>query len=404
MKPSFIRAVLIAAVVLAAAAAVYFGWRAFFGADTETSDGSPFPSAPAASLPVAPGTSSDSSGSGAETESGKTNEKYALPAGTIRKISDNPVFDFWTDTAAGETYYLAADGRVFAAAEGSDREISRQTLDALIAAEPSPSSQKILASFGDPASPHFAVFSATDASWRPLPADVHTAAWGGNDEELFVAVGEGASRTLARVNLSKPAPEYHTIFREFPLEDVAFTFRTSPAALIVAERPSVRVLSHTWLVDLSSKTPSFQTLFPAERGFSLTIPGRGPVLLAAAGGKNFRILDSATYANIFPVSFSTFAEKCAARHTADDGSFLWCFVPDPRELAGASLPDDYLMKKVMTDDALYMIGTEEGVITEISLLENGADAPAIDAKKPRYGGGMLYFINRYDGYLYEAAI
>ncbi|MBI4034255.1 MAG: hypothetical protein HY378_01765 [Candidatus Brennerbacteria bacterium] len=313
----------------------------------------------------------------------------------IKRFSDGVVFDFWANPATGEVFYLAPDGRVFNAKEGPDLETSKQTINALNFIEVGPGNRKILAAFGDPRAPQWGIFDAVDGAWRPLPSEILRAAWGEDDEELIVIVKSGNDLNFAEADLTRTPPSYRTLIRDFRLKDVEFV-RFPDDQLVISEFPSASYAASLWQVDLGNSNVSL--LAAPQRGLHLYRPAAGST--AFLWGSESGLLTLHDNLQMEPAPFDTLPQKCAA-----DSSRIYCFVPQniPSDTV---LPDDYLMRRFFSIDDLFAFGT--GIASEETsgkLLEsNVGSVPAIDAKNPRVSGDKLYFINRYDGYLYEFAL
>lgn len=380
MKPS-LKLIIIAGAAIIGTLAMYLAWHALTAAPGMPEE----PPTIGATLPMGGATAAPASNLPTVTTS---------PSPTLKRVSESPAFGIWLDAGTGEMYYLTPEGKAFAAKEGPDLEISKQPVGALNRMEPSPSGKSVLAAFGDPSAPRWGIFSVIDTVWHPLPREILNAAWGKSDDELIVLMESGENRALARANVSKTPPAYQTILNDVRLNDVRLTFRPSPEALFIAELPSARVPSRVWLLDLSARTPTINTIFSPERGLSISAPRGSSLLFTVTGGEKFRILDNVNFGVAFPVPFSSFPEKCGVSYP-----LIFCF--SPRNLSSQTLlPDDYFEGKVFTTDTLYVMNTETETVTAV--LESGADGvPPIDAKNPAYAGGSIYFINRYDNYVYE---
>ncbi|MBI2278770.1 MAG: hypothetical protein HYU81_01760 [Candidatus Brennerbacteria bacterium] len=389
MKPSLIRIILIAAVLGTTIFAAYFGWRAFFVSNASKAL---VPDLPAGGIfPAEPG-------GGAENSEERNSAQEISSEGKVQleRISNAPASDFWINLLTDEVFYLTEDGRVFKVNEKEDTEISRQTLGPLNSATPSRSGESMLVSFGGRENPRWAIFDAASGAWHPLPSGIRAAAWGRNSDEIFAVVTQNGTRPLVRMDLSKTPLSSQTILRDLNLEEVALAFRESPDALVISEPPSARIASRTWLLDLSPKTPTLATLFPPAYRFTVAVSNGGTLYLAS--GEQFRILDAETKENAFLLPFHTLSGKCATELTSD-GDFAWCFVPRS-SLAEVAAAEDYRRRKTFSVDTLYALDIYNDELLKV--FESGVDdVPAIDAEKPRYGRGGVYFINRYDNLVYR---
>ena len=90
--------------------------------------------------------------------------------------------------------------------------------------------------------------------------------------------------------------------------------------------------------------------------------------------------------------FITLPEKCTIGDTN-----LYCAAP-VNITDKILLPDDYLKKKFYSDDVIYEYALDKKSIRTIFRLSQDS---AIDAINLKIIGDKLFFINRYDNYVYS---
>lgn len=314
---------------------------------------------------------------------------------TLRRLSDTPIFDYWVD-GAGEANYMTQNGNVFSGKSGEDVNLSQETVEAVNRSIPNPDGTKALVAYGSPLSPSWGVFDSADSVWRPLPAEVHNAAWGAKQTEVIAVMDIGTERSLVSFDYTKTPPAYTILQKSFRLNDVSF-FLAAPTTLFIYEKPSFYTENRVWTLDL--KTQKLSWMIQGQRGMLLGWDQKFRTLFSFSGPNQFSILDEKLSLRI-PSVYATLPSKCASFTT----SSVYCFVPG--ELSTAenrhTLPDDYLMKRFYTEDNLYRISEENG-----SEKVNWGDVsafPVIDATHVSFAGGKLFFINRYDANLYELTL
>ena len=314
-----------------------------------------------------------------------------------KKLSEHQVFDYWINQNTSEVYYLTPEGKVYAAREGPDLEVSAQTIDALNAIQLSPSTEKILASFGDPRAPQWGFFDVIDKVWRPLPRDILMATWGTKDEELIATTQKNSSQTdLVRADISKTPPVYKMLIKNFNLHDVTLKI-FSDQELLISERPSATYGARTWKLNFTTLA---LTLFrEGEEGSYLSWGSHNQIAFQFSLPRQFRILEGATLALAMPFPFTTFPDKCSEGQFEGGEGELYCFVPQASEFESLTriLPDDYFRHAFFTHDTLYRIDFPSGDFEPIIL------TGAIDGTRLEEGVNGLYFINRYDKQLYRLA-
>jgi len=313
----------------------------------------------------------------------------------LAKISDVPAFAYWVLKDTGEVYYITPTGAVWSAKNGPDIDISDQTIGALDGVAVAPGGKKILASFGDPNAPQWGVFDVIDKAWRPLPQDVMNAAWGADDTQLVATVKNGPSASLAFVDLQKTPPAYKTIVSDFNLQDVWFKFE-APQNLYVIERPTYAYPTRVWL--LNTKTLEFDLVLQAEKGLWLGWDRSGSSAFLFSPNSNYLFFMDNNLGNRESMPLVTFPGKC---DSAADTTY--CFVPNNlswEQPLSFTLPDDYLEKKLYTVDDLY---TFTSSTKEIGLVFGAplSGLQKVDAIDPEIAENSLYFLNRYDGFVYS---
>jgi len=307
---------------------------------------------------------------------------------SLIKLSDAPVFDFWINKNTSDVFYLAQDGGVFVAKEGKDENISSQQIQALNSLEESSSGEKTLVAFGNPQSPQWGIFDSIDRVWRPLPSNIVTATWGSNENELVIIKKNTSSNSLGFLNLTKTPPEFKNIVSDFSFKNIRLSFFPL-SDLFITELPSSDYLSRAWL--LNTKTLSFNTIRSGENDLFLKWNNEKGVVFSFGKNSGFGIFNNPLISDPNPVPFSTIPQKCAGAST-----LVYCFVPQQNS---PTLFEDYILNKNYSDDVLYTEDSGSGSLDRIVVSDLNSGNP-IDAKNPRALGNRLFFINKYDGFLY----
>jgi len=327
-------------------------------------------------------------------------------ASQLKQISEEKVFDFWTVKDTGEIYYITPTGKIMGAKDGPDPEISTQALDALNFIEAAPGDKKILAAFGSPRAPSWGIFDLIDKAWRPLPAEIINATWTAEDDELIGVLKNGNDLNLTKIDLTKTPPTYKIIIKDLRFKDVKLTFK-GPEALIISELPSALVSGRVWNLDL--KTLSLTALLRPEKGLTIKWSKDKNLAFKFSSSDGLFFSDGGFLAKQMRAVFLTLPTKCGGEtNIAASSSLIYCFVPQEGFPQKSNLPDDYYQKKFFTIDDLFVlkIDAEKNEIAEIKnpLMSGFNGAPIIDGLNPQILNGSLYFINRYDNYLYEFKI
>lgn len=309
----------------------------------------------------------------------------------IKRISDNKAFDLWGLQRTREIFYIGLDGRTFRIREGSDEEISQQTISALNFTELSPNQEKALVAFSDPLAPEWGIFDLTDRVWRPLSGNIIQATWGENDEELIaISLNPEGVPNLVKIN---PIQQEESIIQSNFLMRGVRLISKSPDEVLIKEPPSSRYQNGIRVFNLTNNTLSL--IIEPEVGIKLKFSPNKDYLLKTSSrnfptvfDQNMSVVSNFPFEQIFP-------SKCAFAN-----NYLYCFVNHSTWPANANLPEDYMMRKLYSVDALFRIDLNMGGIVRLLATGEGR-LPSIDAKNPVYLNGKIYFINRYDNYIYE---
>jgi hypothetical protein len=378
MKPLY--KILIAfGVVLVLGTTIYFVWRSF----TKETPTEKRPAKVSENIPTAP------------------EQKTAGPS--LKKLSDNDVLDFWVVPETKEIYYFTPDGRIFAAKTGPDLEISKNTVLSINSIEVSPDNQMVLVAFGDPRNAGWGIFDLIDGAWRPLPSGIVTATWQENKDRLVAVLKTPTETSLLEIDLTKNPPEFKTIVRDFRFKDIKLAF--AAGKILIIEKGSAFYPSRVFQLD--PKTLSLNLLFAPENGLTLTWSEDKSLFLKFNAAKELLLFD----ANLQPVITSvtaggllaTLPQKCGFAKRK-----IYCFVPQTSVAAPVKLPDDYFQKNFYSVDSLISYdldytNPETGESGEIKkVFDSGTGSfPPIDGAAPKAIDQNVYFINRFDGGLYE---
>lgn len=364
MKPIY-KILAVVGVVIILGIGVYLGWNKII------------------SPPVPPATPTNGESVGGAAASEK---KPPIP----KKLSDYPVFDYWTVQATKEIYYVTPQGEVWSAKEGPDLKIASGNFTALNSIEAALGGRRVIAGFGDPRRPGWGIFDLGDGVWRPLPEDILDAVWGGNENTLYGFIKSGGGISLAEIDVSKNPPVSKTLIKDFRLKDIDLAWRP-PENLLIVEKPSFIYPARVWQLDL--KTLTFNLLLAPEKGLVLKPAGEGS-LLKFSPPKTLSLLDSDLTPSIPESTFLTLPSKCTVF-----ASVLYCFEPQdiPRF---TNLPDDYFQRKFYSIDNLFSLDLKSYKLEKI-LVSNENGVPAIDAYNPQVLNSNIYFVNRYDDSLYS---
>lgn len=350
-------------VLLAVGAAAYFGWRLFRREPPNGTLPIPTPSSPLPPVGAAP------------------------ISPRLRRIIESPIFSYWINPANDALYYVTDTGEIYRLTLGGEPQlVTTQPIQGLMEVVPSPDHLRALVSFGSREEPLFAVFDTTASRWQPLPAGTRAAAFNPAGDKLMLLSERSGTTFLFEFTLSDA--KLIEISR-LNVRDVILSWPTTDTIYIV-DRPSASHFGSLWTLNRTNKT--IRRLIQDERG--LIIRWEGSIGLKFSMGSQSMasslglINGEGRFAGEFPF-LTTLPQKC----TLTEPLFV-CAVPQGTLLG---LPDDYLKRKVYSEDALLAWNKESGATMELF----GGEEAVIDAEMLQISNGKLYFLNRYDRRIYE---
>lgn len=313
----------------------------------------------------------------------------------VSKFSDFPVFDFWVNYETKEVYYITNEGRVSVAKNGNDIDLNTQPLDVLNVIIPNTKGNKIIASFGDPQKPRWGIFDVIDGVWKPLPDGIASLAWGKDDSTLIGISEDGTTRALSSFDISKNPIKISTLIKDFRMRDVFFVSKNQDSLLIV-EKASSLLKGRVW--EFNTKNDTIKTTEKGTSGLMFLFSPLSEYALRFSNPSSLLVTDK-NLEPVLPLFINTIPQKCGFGSVR-----MYCFVPQDREvLSKTTLPDDYFQNKLMSIDDLVSIDPETG--ESVTIITTGTeDFDPYDGKHIREAGSSVFFLNRYDNFVYEVRV
>lgn len=313
-------------------------------------------------------------------------------ASQIKTLTTNRVFSYWINRNTETTYYLTEEGEIYKLAQGgTEQKLSGQPIQGLRAVSPSPDGAMAIVSFGRGEQVFFSVFNSTRLSWQPLPSGSLAAAWDPTGTKIAYLERAGLGAALKILSLADAKIQEVT---KINVKDVELAW-VAPKEIYLADRPSANYPGSILGVNLEQKTvrvvirdePGLMALWSQSipRGIKFSLRGRRPVTEVIDG--NGQPVGTWPFAPTLPV-------KCLIEYP-----LFYCGAPrsmGPRDV----WPDDYLQRRAYSKDdvALWNASTSQAAI--VIQAEQGP----FDVTELSLLGNKLFFVNRYDGKLYEATL
>ncbi len=301
--------------------------------------------------------------------------------GKLVKISGLDVFAYWSESRTGDFYLVNKSGQIIKKTDNEEEPVNLQELRRLNAVYPSPDGSYAVAKFNYPESPLFSIFNTAGFNWQPLPQGTIAAAWapsGGRiaylDQSALKILDLNTKKTSEVIRLNQ--------------KDAELFWQNDSRILLTVKSD---FLTSIYAIDINKKTIA---PFMEETGMRINWLVRGSygLKLNSADNRQTASLISSDGALLSQLSFVTMPEKCAADASA---KIIYCAIPKNIPTTNDAI-EDYYMRGIYTDDALYFINLDDGSYGEI---KTNADT-AIDATDLKVQNRSLYLTNRIDDGLY----
>ena len=363
--------------------------------------GSPGTVAPGANLP--PGTTSPAS----------TTPPLLTPSPSqkLSLMSQNPVREYFLDNQSNLTL-VQPDGQIVKITKSGVTTLSSTPIANLINTSFSSDGLKVLAVFGEKASPQVSIFDVASKTWQPLNTSFESGSWSPVGQKLVYFEEKPEKSSLFTLDFGNPKAKPQEV-----LKIQAYDLRphwTGPQEILLAEKSSSLYFGSLLRFDLAKKTlslvlesqPGLEVLWDSSssRGlFFRSDPQDGGKLNLF--DRNGTIREQLKFLTL-PTkcvfgSASLAAESKTPTSTPTIKTVIRCAVPRGEdELKAWPLPDTYQKKSIFTSDDFYEIDLTDGAV---KTLFSESDKN-FDAENLKISGNRLYFVNRYDNRLYSISL
>lgn len=260
-----------------------------------------------------------------------------MPSG-LNQITDNAIASYWLSASTSDIFIVNYNGKINKISGKNKTVVSDNGLKNISQLIPSPDKLRALI--------NLTIFDTTNNTWTTLPAETTSAVWNPNPsaDQIVYLKNDGLYFLNLKNNKS-------SLFLKLNNQDLQVSWPTTNE-IRLSDKPSASGPNNIWSVNVKNKT--ITKLNDEARPNVLTLLG-----------------------------------KCI---TADAKTY--CAVPQnlPPETV---LPDDYLKRKIYTNDDFY---------AGDKLLVKGSEDNPVDAVNLLVRDDKLFFINRYDQKLYSLEI
>lgn len=246
-----------------------------------------------------------------------------LPISPEQKFSlaaNVPVHDFFVDQK-NEITVIQPDGQVVQSGIGGNASVLNPVLIAnLSKASFSPDGKKIVASFGDTASPQLSLFDVPSKTWKPLDSKIQNPAWGPKGSEMIYFVARNEQSVLESLNVadSKAKPKE---FLKLRAQDLVPQW-VNTNQIFLGEKASASFKSSLWKFDIRSASLTLIAKDLSGLESVWNSPGTRAVIASVGSptgrGSLLQLIDGQGKV-LYQLKFGTLASKCVFSGTIPQG-------------------------------------------------------------------------------------
>jgi len=284
---------------------------------------------------------------------------------------------------------LNSVGQVVKTETADERIVSASEIASINSVKTLKDGELALVSIGNPKNPQFSIFDTTSNSWNPLPNTIYAVSPSPDGKEIAYLDRKG---TITNIMISTPDLKKPRKVISLHILDSEILW-SGANTLLLLEKPSAITTNSAWAVN--TKNGTMERIAQAN-GLIISSSLSGGLRFSIEGNQRKLELTSPDGKEVVSqLPFITLPQKCTF-----DAKYLYCAVPQNLS-NNVVLPDDYLKKAFYSLDTIYKYNLTSGDIEE---LFSSYELEAVDAVDLEVDGGVLYFLNRYDSFVYSLDI
>ena len=311
----------------------------------------------------------------------KTDNRKALFT-EFKKISDVPALFYWYYKENNRVFYITETGEIKKEIDGKSETIQINQLNNVSVIRPNDDGSFVLLKFIENNGTVWGIFSSMDEKITPLNSSITDAVWDVNNQEIIASILQGGKTSIVSFDSKKNYSGFSVIIPEISLFDVDLLKKSNDELLFI-EKFGNNYSTSVWEYNL--KTKLFTVIRKDLLDFSLK-PTLNTYFFTSK--KDGFVIANTSLERIMPVTQKTFPEKCSTIFTT-----AFCFVPQTE----ISL-FDWLTNSVFSNDVLYKYEINqqaEDLIDTANIIKE-----PIDAKDVVATASSLFFINKYNNFIY----
>ncbi|RJQ30125.1 hypothetical protein C4565_00970 [Candidatus Parcubacteria bacterium] len=300
----------------------------------------------------------------------------------LQKVSDVPAQSYWYYEENNRIFYITENGEIKKVIDGKSEKIALNPLNNVSMIKPNRGGSSVLIKFATNSGTIWGIFSSMDEKITPLNSSITDAVWDFNNQDIVALWDQGGTTSVVSLSSLKSYSDKTVIIPKLKLFDVDI-FKKSRDELLFVEKFGNEYATSIWQYNL--KTKLFSTIRSGLLDFSLN--PELSVYFFYSKNDGF-VIGNNSFENIVPTTKKTLPEKCSSLVTT-----AFCFVPK----TDISL-FNWITNLSFTDDLLYVYDTYSQTEDQVQISDI-KNIP-IDAKNIIVTQPSLYFINKYDNFIY----
>jgi len=317
-----------------------------------------------------------------DTGDPESGESVKTSFSKIEKISDVPVRFFWYYRENNRIFYVTENGEIKKVIDGKSETLQLNSLENVSVVRPNRGGSSVLLKFTNNSNTIWGIFSSMDEKITPLSSSIIDAVWGFNNKDVVASWDQGGKTSIVSLSSIKNFSDVSIILPEISLFDVDLIGQSDDELLFV-EKFGNEYATSIWQYNI--KTKLFSTIRKGLLDFSLNPTASAYFFTSKADGF---VIANSLLERIMPTIQKTLPEKCSSVLTT-----AFCFVPQTE----ISLFNWYTNSS-FSNDSLYIYNLDAEAEDQINL--TGIAKNPIDAKDIIPTMSSLYFINKYDNFIY----
>lgn len=301
----------------------------------------------------------------------------------LNKISDTAAQFYWYYEANNRIFYITENGEIKKVIDGKSENISINPIKNVAVARPNHGGSLVLLKFATDSGMIWGIFSSMDEKITPINQPIIDAVWDFNNQDIVASLNQGTGVSIISLSGLKNYTEKTVLIPELNLLDVDM-IKKSKDELLFIEKFGNEYATSIWQYNL--KTKLFSTVRKGLLDFSIKPDISTYFFYSKNDGF---VIGNSSLERVVPTTKGSFPEKCSSIVTT-----VFCFVPEK----SVSL-FDWMTNSLFTDDDLYTYDTYDQTENQVPFPEN-TPGP-IDAKNIIATHSAIYFINKYDNFIYE---